>query len=86
MLVKFTCNNPECNNEITKLFKSKLDIPPFLDCGDCGSGKLERQLSAPSTKSTQIVDNGMQARQVEVMNEVVLKQEEKVKRESSNND
>lgn len=84
MLIKFACNNPDCNNEITKLFKNKSDIPPFLDCGDCGTGKLERQLSSPSTKSTQMIDNGAQARRVEVMSEVVLKEQEKLSRDSGN--
>jgi len=77
-LVKFKCNNPECNNFIVKMYKPKIKIPPFLDCGQCGIGKLERVLSAPSSKSTQIIDNGMQERQVEVMREVVEKQQEKI--------
>lgn len=80
MLIKFVCNNIECDNAITKLFKNFKDVPPFLDCA-CSVGKLERQLSAPSTKSTQIIDNGYQSKQVEVMNEVVLKEQERMYRE-----
>lgn len=81
MLIRFKCNNPDCGNEITKLFTKKADVPSFLDCASCGSGKLERMLSAPSTKSTQVIDNGAQARQVEVMNEVVLKEQERLYRD-----
>ena len=81
MMVKFECNNPECDNEISKYFKSFKDISPFLDCGACGTGKLERTLGAPSTKSTQFIDNGIQARRVEVMSEVVQKERDKLDKE-----
>ena len=81
MLIKFECNNTDCKNHITKQFKDFKQIPPFLDCGECGTGKLERQLGAPSSNSTQIIDNGLQAKQVEVMNEVVLKEQERLYRE-----
>ena len=84
MLIHFKCNNTDCPNEITKLFKNKKDISSWLDCGECGVGKLERQLSAPSTKSTQMIDNGAQARRVEVMSEVVLKESERLAREEDN--
>lgn len=73
-MIKFECNNPECKNSITKHFVNAKDIPPFLDCGGCGTGKLERQIGAPSSKSTQVIDNGIQARRVEVMNDVVEKE------------
>lgn len=81
MLIKFICNNGDCKNSITKFFRDFKEIPPFLDCGECGTGKLERILGAPSSKSTQIIDNGNQAKQVEVMNEVVLKEQERLYRE-----
>jgi hypothetical protein len=79
MMIKFVCNNPDCDNEITKYYKSAKDINPFLDCGACGTGKMERQLGAPSSKSTQFIDNGAQAKRVEVMKEVVEKETEKLK-------
>lgn len=81
MLIEFKCNNVDCNNRITKSIIKAKDIPPFLDCGACGVGKLERQLGAPTSKTTQIIDNGAMARQVEVMNEVVLKEQERLYRE-----
>ena len=79
-MIKFKCNNSNCDNEITKFYVKVKDISPFLDCGQCGSGKLERQLGAPSTKSTQIVDNGLQARQVEVPDHVVEQEREKAEK------
>jgi hypothetical protein len=84
MLIHFKCNNTDCPNEITKLFKHSKDISSWLDCGECGVGKLERQLSVPSTKSTQMIDNGNQARRVEVMSEVVLKESERLARDTEN--
>jgi len=74
MIVLFECNNPECDNSIEKIFKSAKDISSFLDCGACGTGKLERQLGAPSSKSTQVLDNGNQARSVEIMDAVIEKE------------
>lgn len=78
MLICFVCNNPDCDNKITKFYKKVQDISPFLDCGACGTGKLERTLGAPSSKSTQVIDNGCQARKVELMNAVVEKEQEKL--------
>lgn len=77
MMITYVCNNPDCDNNISKYYKTAKDIAPFLDCGACGTGKLERQLGAPTAKSTQFVDNGVQARKVEVMNAVVEREQEK---------
>lgn len=76
MLIKYVCNG--CNNYITKYFKNASEIAPFLSCGACGTGKLERQLGAPSTSSTQVIDNGIQSRQVEVRNSIIEREESNV--------
>ncbi len=76
MLILFECNNPDCDNNIKKYFKNKQLIPPFLDCGECGTGKLEKRLCPPTSNSTQIVDNGIQARRVEVMDAVLEKEKD----------
>jgi len=81
MMIKFVCNNPDCDNNITKYYKIADKIIPFLDCGACGTGKLERTLGAPSSKSTQVIDNGMQARKVEVLNAVIEKEQNKLYQE-----
>lgn len=80
MLIQFVCNNNDCKNSIIKLFKNFKDVPPFLDCA-CSVGKLERQLGSPSSHSVQIVDNGNQSKRVEVMGEVILKEQERMYRE-----
>lgn len=77
-IIEFVCNNPDCDNNIEKYYKDITQIPPFLDCGQCGTGKLERGLGAPSTVSTQIIDNGLQARKVEVKSHVVEQEREKI--------
>lgn len=64
-LIKFCCNNPECDNSRDHFYAKRKDIPPFLDCF-CG-GKLERTLGAPSSMSKVSVDNGVQAKTVEIV-------------------
>lgn len=78
MLIQYICNNSECENSISKFFKSHNDIAPFLDCGACGTGKLERDYEAPTSKSTIVVDNGSQAKAIELLADVVEREREKV--------
>ena len=80
-LIRYVCNNPDCDNEISKMIRAKADIVPFLDCGQCSSGKLERTIGIPSSKSTQIIDNGVQARKTEVMNIIVEKETDRLNNE-----
>lgn len=77
-MIRFLCNNLDCGNEITKFFSEPGQVPPFLNCGACGSGKLERTLGAPATKGTQVVDNGLQARRIEVSNDIVEKERQRL--------
>lgn len=80
-MIKFTCNNPDCTNHITKFYTDVKTIPPFLDCGECGTGKLQRGLSAPASKSTQFIDNGIQARRVEVSSDIIEKERQRLESE-----
>lgn len=77
-MIEFVCNNPDCDNQIDKYYRKANEIPPFLDCGQCGTGKLERGLGSPSTVSTQVVDNGLQARSVEVKKHIVEQETDKL--------
>jgi len=77
MMIKYSCNNSDCDNCIEKYFKTSKDIVPYIDCGQCSIGKLERQLGAPSTKSTQIIDNGLMSRKVEISSHVLEKERNK---------
>lgn len=80
-MIRFECNNKKCKNSITKLFTNVKTIPDELDCGACGTGKLERQLGAPSSKSTQVIDDGLQSRRLEINNDVVEKERERLQNE-----
>jgi len=77
-MIRFLCNNEDCGNEITKVYSKISDIASFLDCGACGVGKLERTLAAPTTKSTQMLDNGLQTRKLEIMNAIVDKEKDRL--------
>ena len=81
-MIMFRCNNPDCDNNITKMFNgnSLKNVPAFLDCGQCGTGILERQLGAPSSHKTQIIDNGLQARSTEVMDVIVEKETDRAEK------
>jgi len=70
MLIKYKCE--KCEESISKYFKKAKDIDDEIDC-KCGK-KMERQLGSPFCTSTQFIDNGLQARKVEV-NSVVVEQE-----------
>ncbi len=80
-MIRFLCNNADCGNEITKMYTKVTEIAPFLDCGACGIGKLERTIAAPTSKSTQVIDNGIQIRETEIMNEVVQKESDRLAEE-----
>ena len=71
-MITFACNNPECTNCVDKFFRpsKKNEIPAFLDCGECGIGKMERVLGKPSSVSKFTIDNGLQAKEVEVINDI----------------
>ena len=81
MLIGYTCNNSDCKNSISKFFKNHLEVAPFLDCGACGVGKLERDFEAPTSKSTVTIDNGFQAKSIEVLVDVIEREREKVDRD-----
>jgi DNA-directed RNA polymerase subunit RPC12/RpoP len=59
----------KCNKESKKFYKSSSDIQDKIKC-EC-EGELVRQLSSPSQRSKIIIDNGVQAKAVEVDREIV---------------
>ncbi len=76
-MITFECDR--CDNSISKFFKKSKDIPKKLDCS-CG-GRLDRMLGAPSSKTTQVIDNGAMARKVELTNEVIEKERDRLNEE-----
>jgi hypothetical protein len=81
-LITYICNNPDCGNKITKSFKAKDKIPGILDCGCCSVGKLERQLGAPSSVTKIRIDNGVNAKPVEIYENIVEMNEEASRKHS----
>ena len=77
MFIHYECQ--DCKNHKKKLYRTSKDILDELPCEKCEKGILERQLSSPSSKCTQIIDNGVQAKQVEVMDVVIEKETERMK-------
>jgi hypothetical protein len=75
MFINYVC---KCSHSMRKFFKKTTDISKVLECPKCHKD-MERTLSSPTSKSTQIIDNGCYERQVEVMNEIVEEERERVK-------
>ncbi len=69
-LIKYVCER--CGNSIQKVVATKdlKNCKNMLPCGECGE-YLERQLGGGSTKSTITMDNGVQARAVEILPDIL---------------
>lgn len=77
-MVRFICDNEECNNFVDKVYKKAKKIPSSVKCKKCEKGQMERQLGAPSSKGIQVIDNGVQSKKTVVMNDVVEQEREKL--------
>lgn len=75
MLIYYKCL--KCNKVSTKLYRRAKDIKEDIKC-DCSS-LMERQLSVPTTHTTQIVDNGIMQKQVELADHVIEKELDKLR-------
>jgi len=65
--ISYYCDT--CSVYKKKFYKNSKEIVNKMKC-ECG-GEQKRQLSAPSSKSTMVVDNGVQAKAVELDREIV---------------
>lgn len=72
-LIAYAC---ECNSVVKKFVRAAKDAPPFLICTIC-SKNMKKTLSAPSSTSKIVVDNGFQARSVEINPDIVEINEER---------
>jgi len=70
-LISYLCG---CGNKASKFHRNAKDAPMEFTCA-CGS-ELKKQLSAPSSKSVITVDNGIQAKAVEVNLDTIQSNEE----------
>jgi hypothetical protein len=62
----------DCKHSVSKFYRQAKDAPASFSCpaDDCYHD-LKKQLKAPSSTSTVVVDNGFQARAVEVNPEII---------------
>jgi DNA-directed RNA polymerase subunit RPC12/RpoP len=65
--ILYICN--KCSGINKKFYKSISEVQNKIEC-ECG-GELVRQLSSPSQRSKMIIDNGVQAKAVELDREIV---------------
>jgi hypothetical protein len=68
-LIHYKC---ECGHAGSKFYRQAKDAPAVLSCvkPDCDK-TAKKQLKAPSSTSKIIIDNGIQARQVEVNPDII---------------
>jgi len=65
--ISYKCE--DCGLSKKKFYKNAKDIQDKIKC-ECG-GELKRKLSSPTQKSTMVVDNGVQAKAVELNKDIV---------------
>lgn len=61
-LITYLCT---CKHSVQKFFRQAKDAPAFLICAKCGL-ESKKQLSSSTFSSKVTVDNGFQAKKVEV--------------------
>ena len=66
-LIYYSC---QCGFSGSRFHRQVKDVPASFECDICGS-QAKRQLKAPSSASKVVVDNGFQARAVEVNPEII---------------
>jgi hypothetical protein len=75
-LIAYLC---ECKNSKSKLFRRVADAPATIICDKCNK-EMKKTLSMPSQSSKITVDNGFQARAVEIMPDIIQVNEERSKK------
>lgn len=66
-IIAYSC---ECNTIQKKFFRQVRDVPAFLVCPTCNK-QAKKMLSSPSSSSKIIIDNGHQAKAVEVAPDII---------------
>jgi hypothetical protein len=72
-LISYLC---ECKNSKKKYYRQVKDVPAVIICDKCEK-EMKKCLSSPSSSSKIVVDNGIQARQVEIIPDIVEINEER---------
>lgn len=66
-IIAYSC---ECSNVTKRFVRLAKDVPSSLICNKC-SKIMKKQLSSPASTSKIVVDNGFQARAVEIHPDIV---------------
>jgi hypothetical protein len=66
-MISYAC---ECGHKFSKVFRKATGIPSTLICEKC-DGSMKRLLSGPNSSSKISVDNGVQARAVEISPDII---------------
>ena len=66
-LIAYAC---ECSHSEKKFFRKSKDVPSTITCMKCEK-LMKKILSSPSSSSKITVDNGIQARAVEITPDIV---------------
>lgn len=75
-LIAYLC---ECKTFKKKYYRQVTDVPAFIICEVCGK-ESKKTLSSPTSSSKIVVDNGIQARQVEIIPDIISINEERSKK------
>lgn len=67
-LIAYACI---CGHSEKKFMRQAKDAPASFLCSKCQKDQLKKQLSSPSSSSKIVVDNGVQARAVEIMPDII---------------
>lgn len=76
-LIAYLC---ECKNSKKKYFRQVKDVPAVIICDVC-SKEMKKLLSSPTNSSKITVDNGVQARAVEIIPNIVEINEERSRKD-----
>lgn len=68
-LINYVC---ECKHSVSKFYRQAKEAPAVLTCSrpECGKN-AKKSLKAPSSVSKIVVDNGVQARAVEINPDII---------------
>lgn len=66
-LIAYSC---DCGHILKKYFRQVIDAPAVFACNKCEK-EMKKTLSSPSNSSKITVDNGIQARAVEITPDIV---------------
>lgn len=66
-LIAYVC---ECKHSKSKLFRRVADAPATIICEQCQK-EMKKTLSGPTSSTKIVIDNGFQARRVEIIPDIV---------------